>query len=73
VCVDRESNRDVSQLACRFHLDEFSRQDCGEDNDFGYADGKPCVVVYLNRVGPYRTQPALLYPPRFHTVSSLLS
>lgn len=50
ICTGRDSNRDEGQLACRFTLEKFAAAGCGEDDDFGYSTGQPCVVVYLNRV-----------------------
>ncbi|XP_076439246.1 sodium/potassium-transporting ATPase subunit beta-like isoform X2 [Babylonia areolata] len=31
--------------------------DCSEDNDFGYPDGKPCVLVTLNKVYDWTPDP----------------
>uniref|UniRef100_A0A915EMC1 Sodium/potassium-transporting ATPase subunit beta n=1 Tax=Ditylenchus dipsaci TaxID=166011 RepID=A0A915EMC1_9BILA len=58
-CTGTESNSEVVQdgkltdetkEACRFDLGIFKRQGCSKENDFGYKDGKPCIIVSLNRL-----------------------
>uniref|UniRef100_F1L0L0 Sodium/potassium-transporting ATPase subunit beta-3 n=1 Tax=Ascaris suum TaxID=6253 RepID=F1L0L0_ASCSU len=36
--------------SCRFELDVFTSAGCGTDNDYGFKDGKPCVILSLNRL-----------------------
>lgn len=48
-CTGKQSNRDESNEACMFDLDEFKREGCGPPH-FGFDEGKPCVVLTLNKV-----------------------
>lgn len=36
------------EKACEFKLDQLGP--CSEANQFGYNEGKPCVLIKLNRV-----------------------
>jgi len=36
--------------ACRFQLDVFKQNGCSKDNAFGFKEGKPCIIVSLNRL-----------------------
>ncbi|KAF6771296.1 hypothetical protein AHF37_09748 [Paragonimus kellicotti] len=41
---------DDVEKVCRFPLSKLDP--CNRENKFGYPDGKPCVIVKLNKVGP---------------------
>lgn len=41
-------NKDAQ--ACRFNLSVFTDSDCGPGNSYGFKDGKPCVILSLNRL-----------------------
>lgn len=36
--------------SCRFDLRQFADAGCGRDTDYGFADGKPCIILSLNRL-----------------------
>ncbi|VDK51289.1 unnamed protein product [Anisakis simplex] len=36
--------------SCRFELRPFEVEGCGEADDYGFREGKPCVVLSLNRL-----------------------
>lgn len=36
--------------SCRFDVKQFASAGCGKSNDYGFADGKPCVILTLNRL-----------------------
>jgi len=40
------SNRDV----CKFDLETNFGSHCTKANDYGFADGKPCILVKINKV-----------------------
>lgn len=48
-CVDNEKNSELGGKACRFNLSQFERK-CGKANDYGFRDGKPCIILSLNRL-----------------------
>jgi sodium/potassium-transporting ATPase subunit beta len=49
-CSGKESNKDDSELACQFKLNEIVGKACSAENDYGYATGEPCVALSLNRL-----------------------
>ncbi|KAI6191477.1 Sodium/potassium-transporting ATPase subunit beta family-containing protein [Aphelenchoides bicaudatus] len=60
-CTGTQSNSDIIQdgkvkkdgdaLACRFDPKAaFESKGCYKKNDYGFKDGKPCVIVSLNRL-----------------------
>lgn len=63
-CGPGENNNGLIEeedaVACRFPLTEFEKAGCSEDKDYGYASGKPCVVLSLNRLIGWRP---VDYPP----------
>lgn len=36
--------------SCRFDLKQFAKAGCSKSNDYGFAEGKPCVILTLNRL-----------------------
>lgn len=65
VCTGDMSNRNVSsgEDPCRFTLEEFEANGCGKKNKYGYEDGKPCVILSLNRL--------ILWEPTAFTADSV--
>ena len=58
-CSSTESNSDIVRdgkisdkyvEACRFELDKFNKNGCSKANSYGFADGKPCIILSLNRL-----------------------
>lgn len=58
-CSGKESNQDIvkdgkvsddTQEACRFELGIFKKSGCSKENNYGFKDGKPCIIVSLNRL-----------------------
>lgn len=58
-CTGSESNSDIIKdgkvsdegvEACRFDLSIFQRRGCSKENGYGFKDGKPCIIVSLNRL-----------------------
>ncbi len=48
--VDCQGNATAPEgKACRLDFDEFGPW-CNEDEDFGYKEGMPCVLLKLNKV-----------------------
>ncbi|KAK0403249.1 hypothetical protein QR680_016809 [Steinernema hermaphroditum] len=43
-------NEEHPMPACRFDLDIFKKAGCSQDNAYGFKDGKPCVILSLNRL-----------------------
>lgn len=41
------------EKACRVNLDTVLGDQCTKENDFGYEDGTPCVLIKMNRVRLY--------------------
>lgn len=60
ICGPNDSNSDIikdgkvdnstSMQACRFVLDKFREAGCTKENDFGFKNGQPCIVLSLNRL-----------------------
>lgn len=54
ICLIGESNKDIKEgkvnEACRFDLKPFNDKGCTKANDYGFKDGKPCVILSLNRL-----------------------
>ena len=51
-----EANRDKTKV-CRFELDDLGPE-CTWQNDYGYDDGMPCVMLKANKVraiSPFRS------------------
>lgn len=36
--------------SCRFELSKFSGAGCGKNIDYGFSEGKPCIILTLNRL-----------------------
>jgi hypothetical protein len=36
--------------ACQFNLSTFVTKGCGNDTDYGFKEGKPCIILSLNRL-----------------------
>lgn len=36
--------------SCRFELSKFAGAGCGKNTDYGFSEGKPCVILTLNRL-----------------------
>uniref|UniRef100_A0A914WGL0 Sodium/potassium ATPase beta subunit n=1 Tax=Plectus sambesii TaxID=2011161 RepID=A0A914WGL0_9BILA len=49
-CGGAATNRDETEEACRFELDQFRAKGCSKEKQFGYETGTPCVIVTLNRL-----------------------
>lgn len=47
---DQEDNTDMSKKACRFKRGSLSLCSGLSDTNFGYHDGKPCVLLKMNRI-----------------------
>ncbi|TKR73149.1 hypothetical protein L596_020492 [Steinernema carpocapsae] len=43
-------NEENPQAACQFDLKVFEKAGCSKANGYGFKDGKPCVVLSLNRL-----------------------
>jgi len=61
ICAGSASNSDIvengkvknsgtSLEACRFNLSPFKERGCSKENHFGFKEGKPCIIVSLNRL-----------------------
>ncbi|VDN05040.1 unnamed protein product [Thelazia callipaeda] len=40
--------------SCRFELKQFAEAGCSKNNDFGFSEGKPCIILTLNRLIGWR-------------------
>lgn len=54
------SRRGNGQL-CRVNRDELFKGRCNHEDNYGYADGKPCILIKLNKIynwepAPYKTE-----------------
>lgn len=43
--------------ACQFNLTIFDEKKCGKDTDYGFKEGKPCIILSLNRLIGWKPQP----------------
>jgi len=60
VCSGSENNSEVikdgkvdnstSMEACRFDLSKFKAAGCSKENQYGFKDGEPCIILSLNRL-----------------------
>uniref|UniRef100_A0AC35UHK4 Sodium/potassium-transporting ATPase subunit beta n=1 Tax=Rhabditophanes sp. KR3021 TaxID=114890 RepID=A0AC35UHK4_9BILA len=54
LCGAKDSNDAINQVpaesACRFDLKAFEAKGCTKSNGYGFKDGKPCVILSLNRL-----------------------
>uniref|UniRef100_A0A913I1V7 Sodium/potassium-transporting ATPase subunit beta n=2 Tax=Strongyloides stercoralis TaxID=6248 RepID=A0A913I1V7_STRER len=41
---------DYNKGACRFDLSVFEKHGCSKENDYGFKEGKPCIILSLNRL-----------------------
>lgn len=46
---------DMEDKVCRFNVDDLG-DDCIRQRDFGYDDGKPCVLIKLNKIYNWRPE-----------------
>lgn len=50
-CVGDDNNAQLEeQMSCRFDTDEVWGSKCNAANDWGFAEGKPCILLSLNRL-----------------------
>uniref|UniRef100_A0A914GUD0 Sodium/potassium-transporting ATPase subunit beta-3 n=1 Tax=Globodera rostochiensis TaxID=31243 RepID=A0A914GUD0_GLORO len=57
-CIGKESNSDhvkdgkaqIKNESCLFDCGFLNDNGCGETNDYGFKDGKPCIILSLNRL-----------------------
>uniref|UniRef100_A0A7E4W1D0 Sodium/potassium-transporting ATPase subunit beta n=1 Tax=Panagrellus redivivus TaxID=6233 RepID=A0A7E4W1D0_PANRE len=50
VIVDGKLDNSTVGEACRFNLDTFAKAGCSKANAYGFKDGKPCIILSLNRL-----------------------
>uniref|UniRef100_A0A914LKB8 Sodium/potassium-transporting ATPase subunit beta n=1 Tax=Meloidogyne incognita TaxID=6306 RepID=A0A914LKB8_MELIC len=46
----KEGKANGKAEACRFELTEFNKAGCGNDTDYGFQKGTPCIILSLNRL-----------------------
>lgn len=55
--VDNKDGGSGPVEACRFDLSMFEKAGCGNSTDYGFKNGKPCVILSLNRMIGWKPEP----------------
>lgn len=59
-----QNETDISIIkACRFELNDFIKEGCGEEKSYGFSEGAPCIILSLNRLIGWTPMPYSDGPP----------
>lgn len=56
-CPDTYRQTKENKEICKFNVTEQFGTNCTKENDYGYKDGKPCVLLKVNRVFGWQPEP----------------